>query len=134
MQRQERKGVCVVSLGYMDNMNQGSCSAAAIINFSDSCERGSIEHLNGEGSATILADLKSTAGSMMFPYSSFCLLILSVASMEVIVIQSMDKPIWLPVHFLLPKPNMKSDGSSMSGFSFPLAVRNLSSLNTSGSG
>jgi len=35
-------------------MNQGSCSAAAIINFSDSCERGSIEHLNGEGSLICL--------------------------------------------------------------------------------
>lgn len=35
-------------------MDQGSYSAAATINFSDSCERGSIEHLNGEGSLTCL--------------------------------------------------------------------------------
>jgi len=41
--------------------------------------------------ATILADLKSTTGSMMFPNSSFCLLIVNVASMEAIAIQSKDK-------------------------------------------
>jgi len=50
---------------------------------------------------------------MMFPNSSFCLLIVNVASMEAIAIQSKDKAMWLPVHFLEQTSMLVVDSSSV---------------------